>query len=179
MVCMESERLTIRPFQESDFADTFAIYRQAEVCRFLLHEPWQTETAAAAFAKKCQQHALTDQAGLSLAVLHDQTVIGDLSVWSTGQPSSVEIGYAFHPSFGGQGFAQEALNELLGWLFASQKIHRVQATLDARNQASAKLCQRIGLRQEAHFIQDWWNKGEWTDSLVFACLASEHPAHPK
>ncbi|MBM9834456.1 GNAT family N-acetyltransferase, partial [Enterococcus faecalis] len=83
--------------------------------------------------------------------------------WSTGQPSSVEIGYAFHPSFGGQGFAQEALKELLGWLFASQKIHRVQATLDARNQASAKLCQRIGLRQEAHFIQDWWNKGEWTD----------------
>lgn len=127
-----SERLLLRPFQESDFADTFAIYRQAEVCRFLLHEPWQTETAAAAFAKKCQQHALTDQAGLSLAVLHDQTVIGDLSVWSTGQPSSVEIGYAFHPSFGGQGFAQEALKELLGWLFASQKIHRVQATLDAR-----------------------------------------------
>jgi len=95
-----SERLLLRPFQESDFADTFAIYQQAEVCRFLLHEPWQTETAAAAFAKKCQQHALTDQAGLSLAVLHDQTVIGDLSVWSTGQPSSVEIGYAFHPSFG-------------------------------------------------------------------------------
>lgn len=47
-----SERLLLRPFQESDFADTFAIYRQAEVCRFLLHEPWQTETAAAAFAKK-------------------------------------------------------------------------------------------------------------------------------
>lgn len=157
-----SERLLLRPFQESDFADTFAIYQQAEVCRFLLHEPWQTETA-----------------GLSLAVLHDQTVIGDLSVWFTGQPSSVEIGYAFHPSFGGQGFAQEALKKLLDWLFASQKIHRVQATLDARNQASAKLCQRIGLRQEAHFIQDWWNKGEWTDSLVFACLASEYPAHPK
>ncbi|MER2117181.1 MAG: GNAT family N-acetyltransferase, partial [Enterococcus casseliflavus] len=115
---IESERLLLRPFQESDFADTFAIYRQAEVCRFLLHEPWQTETAAAAFAKKCQQHALTDQAGLSLAVLHDQTVIGDLSVWFTGQPSSVEIGYAFHPSFGGQGFAQEALKELLDWLFA-------------------------------------------------------------
>lgn len=49
---IESERLLLRPFQESDFADTFAIYRQAEVCRFLLHEPWQTETAAAAFAKK-------------------------------------------------------------------------------------------------------------------------------
>lgn len=36
---IESERLLLRPFQESDFADTFAIYRQAEVCRFLLHEP--------------------------------------------------------------------------------------------------------------------------------------------
>lgn len=38
-----SERLLLRPFQESDFADTFAIYRQAEVCRFLLHEPWRTK----------------------------------------------------------------------------------------------------------------------------------------
>lgn len=29
------------------------------------------------------------------------------------------------------------------------------------------------MRREAHFIQDFWSKGEWTDSYIYAILASE------
>lgn len=29
------------------------------------------------------------------------------------------------------------------------------------------------MRKEAHFIRDYWSKGEWTDSLIYAMLASE------
>jgi RimJ/RimL family protein N-acetyltransferase len=45
--------------------------------------------------------------------------------------------------------------------------------MDARNTASAKLARRIGMRQEAHLRQDWWSKGEWTDTLIFGMLASD------
>ena len=35
------------------------------------------------------------------------------------------------------------------------------------------LARRVGLRLEAHHVQDWYSKGEWTDTLVYARLASE------
>ena len=33
--------------------------------------------------------------------------------------------------------------------------------------------ERIGMRREAHFIQDYWSKGEWTDSYVYAMLEGD------
>jgi len=27
--------------------------------------------------------------------------------------------------------------------------------------------------KEAHLRQDWWSKGEWTDTFVYAVLAAE------
>ena len=45
--------------------------------------------------------------------------------------------------------------------------------MDARNTASAKLATRIGMQQEAHLRQDWWSKGEWTDTLIFGMLSSD------
>ena len=37
----------------------------------------------------------------------------------------------------------------------------------------APLAERIGMRREAHYIQDYWFKGEWTDSFIYAVLESE------
>ena len=35
------------------------------------------------------------------------------------------------------------------------------------------LCERVGMRKEAHFIEDYWSKGEWTDSFVYGMLLSD------
>ncbi len=64
--------------------------------------------------------------------------------------------------------------------FADLGMHRVWAQLDPRNAASARVCERLGMRQEAHFREDIWFKGEWGSTDVYAILASEWPppAHP-
>ena len=62
---------------------------------------------------------------------------------------------------------------MLGFAFEVAGMHRVYARCDARNVASAKVMARLGMRQEAHFRQNEWFKGEWTDELVFAILADE------
>lgn len=170
---IEGTRLYLRTFEAKDEDTLFQLYKQPAVCMYLLHEPWTSANSAEAFQKKCVQKRLSHQTALSLAVVYDHRVIGDLSVWRTGQPDCVEIGYAFDPAYSGQGFAQEALQLLINWLFSTQQVHRIQATLDARNTPSANCCRRIGMREEAHFIQDWWNKGQWTDSLVFGLSAAE------
>ena len=46
--------------------------------------------------------------------------------------------------------------------------------MDARNSASVALANHVGLRLEAHHVQDWFSKGEWTDTLIYARVASEN-----
>ena len=125
------------------------------------------------FQEKIRNNQLAENQMLNIAVTLQGNVIGDISVWYTNMKETVEIGYSFLHSSGGRGYATEAVQAVIMWLFKEKKIHRIQTNLDARNASSAKLCERVGMRKEANFIQDFWNKGEWTDSLVYGMLKSD------
>lgn len=170
---LDTERLVIRPFQAEDIQDVFAIYSDREVCQYLLHGEWRVDNMEEKFNKKRVNRSLTQNTMISLAVVLDEQVIGDLSAWYTDMKDTVEIGYSFSSLSGGKGYATEAVGSLVAHLFNDHRVHRIQATLDARNTASQKLCERIGMRKEAHFIQDYWNKNEWTDSIVYGILDYE------
>ncbi len=87
-----------------------------------------------------------------------------------------EIGWCFNPVYGGRGFATEAEAALLQLAFGHYNMHRVKAQMDARNNGSAGLCEQLGMTREAHLRQDWWSKGEWTDTFAYAALAAEYKA---
>lgn len=168
-----TERLAIRPFKSNDLQDVFNIYNNDDTCKYLLHDKWTHENMQEEFNKKLENNTLTKETILSLAVVNNSKVIGDLSVWYTDIKDTVEIGYSFSNEASGRGYATEAVRGLVKKLFDELDVHRIQANLDARNKASQKLCERIGMRKEAHFIQDFWNKGEWTDSIVYGMLLTD------
>ncbi|WP_226607262.1 GNAT family N-acetyltransferase [Bacillus cereus] len=168
-----TERLIIRPFKGTDLQDVFAIYNNDDTCKYLLHNKWTQEDMKERFDKKLANNVLTAESNLSLAVIYKTNVVGDLSVWYTDMKDTVEIGYCFSNEVAGKGLATEAVSSLVFKLFDEFNVHRIQANLDARNIASKKLCERIGMRKEAHFIQDYWSKNEWTDSLVYGMLSSD------
>ncbi|ARK32514.1 GNAT family N-acetyltransferase [Halalkalibacter krulwichiae] len=168
-----TDRLTIRPFQSEDLHDVFHIYKNEETCKYLLHDKWTDENMLKRFNEKVENRSLVKGTTLSLAVVNQTKVIGDLSVWYTDMRDTVEIGYSFSEEVSGKGYATEAVSSLVRMLFHEFQVHRIQANLDARNIASQKLCECIGMRKEAHFIQDFWNKNEWTDSLIYGMLLSD------
>ena len=136
-------------------------------------------TGAAAFIEERAQatQIKADNDRIVLAVEHDGRVIGDLLV-GAGRlaDGQAEIGWAFNPAYHGRGLATEAARELLVLAFADLAMHRVFAQLDPRNTASARLCERLGMRREAYFREDMWFKGEWGDTAVYALLAAEWQA---
>ncbi|MGN8645372.1 GNAT family N-acetyltransferase [Gracilibacillus sp. HCP3S3_G5_1] len=168
-----TERLTVRPFLSNDLHDVFNIYNNDDICKYLLHDTWTLENMQEEFNKKLENSTLTKEGMLSLAVVNDTNVVGDLSVWYTDMKDTVEIGYSFSKNVAGKGYATEAVSGLVKKLFDEFEVHRIQANLDARNEASQRLCERIGMRKEAHFIQDFWSKGEWTDSIVYGMLFTD------
>ena len=89
--------------------------------------------------------------------------------------SQAEVGWILHPDVHGRGVGSEAAREMLRVGFEHYGFHRIYAELDARNGPSARLAERLGMRREAHRIQDFWSQGEWTDSYQYAILATEWP----
>ena len=57
--------------------------------------------------------------------------------------------------------------------FEELGLHRIAGRLDARNEASARVLERLGMRREAHLVENEFVKGEWTDELVYAMLEQE------
>lgn len=168
-----TKRLEIRPFRETDIEDIFEIYSSKNICRFLLNEPWTLSTKDEKFNKKLVANQLTQDTGINLACELGTKIIGDIAIWYTGMKETVEIGFAFNDVYSGKGYATEATKSVIEYLFNTVKVHRIQANLDARNFSSAKLCERVGMRKEAYFIEDYWSKGEWTDSFVYGMLISD------
>jgi RimJ/RimL family protein N-acetyltransferase len=77
------------------------------------------------------------------------------------------------PDHAGRGYATEAARRLLRLAFEELDLHRVIGRLDTRNEASARLMQRLGMRREAHFVENQFNQGRWESELVYAILRDE------
>jgi RimJ/RimL family protein N-acetyltransferase len=94
-----------------------------------------------------------------------------------GPPArQAEVGYIFHPDYSGHGYATEAARAMLSAGFTEFGFHRIFARLDAENTASANVCRRLGMRQEAHLIENDFFAERWTSELVFAILRREWEA---
>jgi RimJ/RimL family protein N-acetyltransferase len=98
--------------------------------------------------------------------------------WRSREHRGGEIGYVLNPDFAGHGYATEAAHALLRLGFDDLGLHRIIARLDERNEPSARVARRLGMRQEARLVHNELFKGEWSTELDYAMLADEWPAHP-
>jgi RimJ/RimL family protein N-acetyltransferase len=176
---IETARLRLRRFEDTDLAPFMAYRNDPEVARF---QSWDgiTEAEAIAFVRAQQTApAGAPGAGLQIAVARRESgrMIGDcMFKVLADDPHQAEIGYTLARDSQGQGFATEAVTALLTWAFPTFDLHRVIAVVDVKNTASVALLERLGMRREAHFRQNIWFKGAWGDEYVYAILRDEWPA---
>jgi RimJ/RimL family protein N-acetyltransferase len=181
---IETERLLLRPCVAADAEPMHAYKSREDVCRYLPHRPLTRDEVARRIATQYGNTTLDDEGqALTLAVVEraSDRMIGDVILfWRSREHQGGEIGYVFDPSLAGRGYATEAAAQLLRLGFGTSSglsLHRIVARLDARNTPSARVAERLGMRQEAHFVQNERFKGEWTDELVYAILAGEWHAN--
>jgi RimJ/RimL family protein N-acetyltransferase len=170
-------RLVLRPFTRDDVDDVWAYQRLPEVARHMLWEPRDRRQTRAAVEQMVAERALVEQGDcLSLAVVWPDAgrVVGQVElVWSSRDNRLGELGYVFNPEYHGRGLATEAAREVLRLGFEDLDLHRIVGRCSARNGASAKLMERLGMRREAHFVEAALIKGDWRDEYVYAMLQRE------
>jgi RimJ/RimL family protein N-acetyltransferase len=182
---LRTERLILRLFASGDLEAVYDMQSRAEVARYLYWSPRDRRGAAESLQEKLKCRSIEAEGDiLNLAVERapGSPVIGDLMLhYVSATHRQAEVGYIFHPAAQGQGLATEAARAIVDLAFRELRVHRVFGQIDARNTASARVLERLGMRREAHLVENEWVKGEWTDEVIYAVLADEwvHPARPE
>lgn len=175
---VDTGRLLLRLFQPDDLDALYEIQYRPEVHRYLYSGPRSRAEVREKLDERISDYSRLGKEGdsLLLAIVRKDTgaMIGDLLLhWISQKHMQAEVGYVLHPGHNGHGFATEAARHGLLIGFERLRMHRIVGRLDARNTASARVLERIGMRREAHFRQNEFVKGEWCDEVVYAVLASE------
>ena len=175
---IRTDRLLLRLMVDDDVDDVLAWMGDEVVARYQLYHPRSREEVVAHIDKvKDARRLENDDDFVEFAIDLDGTVIGCLYfVLKSAENRTAELGWALTADFHGQGYASEAARAGLALAFDTLGLHRVTAELDPRNAASIALCLRLGMREEAHFVEDLMFKGAWADTGVYAILDREYRA---
>lgn len=173
---LETERLTLRPWEDGDFEAFAEIQAAPETARWLYNDPRSRDAALAHFERKRRSALEAEDDWMSCAGIERATgaLVGDFSFhWVSIEHRTGEIGYVTAPAHKGKGYAAEGARALLDWAFRDAGFHRVVGRIEPRNAASARVLEKLDMRHEALFVENEWVKGEWQSESVYAILARE------
>jgi RimJ/RimL family protein N-acetyltransferase len=171
---LQTDRLILRPFRPDDLDAMLAIQSRPDVTRYLYWEPRNRAEVREVLGRKTRQSVLYDEGqAITLAVVWREVdaLVGEVNLsWLSREYRQGEIGFVFHPDFHGKGLAREAAEVMLRLGFTDLGLHRIIGRCDRRNRTSAALLERLGMRREAHFVENEFVKGQWCDEYVYALL---------
>jgi RimJ/RimL family protein N-acetyltransferase len=175
---VRTDRLTLRPATPDDLEATWQIRRLPEVAEWLGHDFSDRDEYAERFLAP-------DRLATTLVVELDGRLIGDLMLhledpWAQSdvadQAKNVQamLGWVLDPAYGGQGYATEAVAEVLRICFEDLRLRRVRALCFADNVPSWRLMERLGMRREEYAVRDSLHRTRgWLDGMTYALLADE------
>jgi RimJ/RimL family protein N-acetyltransferase len=178
---LESERLTLRRFADSDLAPFLAYRNDPEVARY---QAWESCTEREATAmieelKSLQPGAPGEWFQFAIELKETGALIGDCALKVEEDGRQAEVGFSLSREHRGKGYASEAVSCLLDYAFGDLGLHRVVAVTDQENEPSIALLERLGMRREGSFVHNAWSKGKWASEYLYAMLADEWLRKPR
>jgi ribosomal-protein-alanine N-acetyltransferase len=144
---IQTERLLVRSFvAEADCRAMVEVYCDPEVMRYI---PGGALAGNGAVQAALEAHARAQQSrGFSSWAVVERTnerVIGDVGFSIFEPTGDIELGYALARNCWGQGYATEAAAACLAAGLTHLGAPRIVAAVDAENQASLRVAERIGM----------------------------------
>ena len=140
-------RLILRKPRAEDAPLIFAAYAQdPDVTRYLTFRPHRDLNDTHEAIGRFLENWHTGKSYSWLIFRRDpEELIGAIAA---REDQGINVGYLLAHPFWGQGFMSEALGVIVEWAFSAPSIFRVWAVCDLENDASARLLERNGFRQE-------------------------------
>lgn len=176
MPTLETSRLLLRDFEETDWQAVHRYAADPKVVRYMTWGPNTEEETRTylALTRAAQQSQPRLDFELALILKSKQRLIGGCGLHLTNLPhQEAELGYYLERAAWKQGYATEAALAMLAFGFEHVGLHRIFATCDPANTGSARVLEKIGMHYEGRLREHLWVKERWRDSLLYAVLEQE------
>ena len=166
---IETERLILRPFRESDYDGLFEFLYQLRDDEYEGYPGLTYENG-----REHLKYRLDSEEFYAVELKESGKVIGNIYCGNRDFDAK-EVGYIINANFQRKGYAAEALAAVIKHAF-SAGTHRVYAECDPKNERSWRLLEKVGLQREAHFRQNLYfhkdsaGNPQWKDTYVYAKL---------
>lgn len=178
---LETERLILRQLTLVDSQDYLDIRSNSKVMKYQGRPAGETIEDAKKIINQTTE-SLAGNKGICWAIclIDNPKLIGTIGFYRTEfEHYRTEIGYELHPDYWKKGMASEAMQAVLNYAFSKTKVHSVEANIDPVNLPSALILERNHFIKEAHFRENYFTQGRFTDSAIYSLLKSRHLAMRK
>ena len=154
---IETERLILRPFVESDASDAFEYLHEPIVHCFASMKVNDMEEARKAVLERGKDGDYY----FAIALKENGKVIGEIEAQpEPSDPSEINAEcdsfspcWMLNTAYHGKGYAYEAAHAFFEYLFQNKGARRIYAYTEDYNLASQKLCEKLGMRREGLFLE--------------------------
>lgn len=164
--------VVLRPIAEDDWPAVHAWASQERACRFQAWGPNTVQQTREFVTDAARAWSCVPRTRLVFAVTLDGCVVGNCVLDLRGRAQG-EISYVLHPDYWGRGLATAAARQLVQLGFDEHALHRIFATCDPRNTASAAVLGRLGMRYEGRMRETTLIRDGWRDSDLYSILVHE------
>jgi len=172
---LSGRRTRLRGPVAGDADAVFALYSDPVVMRYWRRPPMRVLREAAGWVEEAnEQFDARSHVGWVITARDDDAVIGTCTLFHfDARNRRAEIGYALRSDLWGQGLARDAVSRAIEWAFAHLRLHRLEADIDPRNDASRHLLHALRFKTEGLMRERWIVGGEVSDSEVLGLLAED------
>lgn len=179
MIYLETERLILRDYRESDFNEYYQLKSDSKTMYYLQDiELFTQEEANEDFHKVLSDMSNFDRKyyfmHIELKDSHEQVgSVGYTVVNDTPVGKIVGAGYFIYPKFWGKGYTTEAFRKVLEFAFTDNNVYRVSTGCLTENIGSEKVMQKCCMIKEAEHIDYEWHDGKMKTRLEYRLLKRE------
>lgn len=169
---IETKRLTLRSISENYLQDIFQLRSNVHAMKYI-HRPIATslEDAKALLAKITAMNANNEGIQWGILLKNQPKVIGMIGYHRIDKEHyRAEIGYMLDPEYWNCGITSEATKAVVDFGFQQMKLHSIEAKINPENVNSEKLLLKNNFIKEAHFKEDFFFNGEFSDTIVYSRL---------
>ncbi|MET3290867.1 UNVERIFIED_CONTAM: ribosomal-protein-alanine N-acetyltransferase [Brevibacillus sp. OAP136] len=173
---LETERLRLRPLEQSDADAVQTLAGNVEVARTTLSIPHPyPDGAAEAWIRSAHQSATTGE-HYAFAIVRkvDGALLGCISLGVTKPHNRAELGYWLGVPYWGQGYVTEAARRILTFGFTELSLNKIIAIAMTKNPASVSVMRKIGMKHEGTFRQHIMKWGVYEDVVYYGIVKSDN-----
>ena len=173
---LETERLIVRSINHEDASSVFDYGKIPEVSKYCLWEPHESLKDSIGYIEDYAFSHYKEGVPEPMAIVEkkSQRMIGTVGCfWKSKKSHCMEIAYAIHPDFWGQGITAEAGKAVIDYCFKLFKVERMQSVHKSPNLSSGRVMQKLGMKHEGELRNRLMHRGEYWNMTQYSVLHGE------